>query len=231
MPTIMSTDKMNTGNMGQRLSMYHIERRLSATGVKLLEVSMVIGVYLYLITGFKYPYAMSAMKFIATNMPVKSRTVLVRVGKSLSQTALMVSCPIPGHAKIRSMTTAPVTNPANVIADVVNGCRTALRNACFHMTVLCPAPLARAIFTYSESSTSSIDDRVNRRKAADGPQPSANAGIIKYLIFVQLKKDTLSGPAVPTGNQSRFTANSNMPMIPTQNTGAACPTSAIVRLM
>ncbi len=50
--------------------------------------------------------------------------------------------------------------------------------ACLVMTRASGRPFNRASFTYSEPSTSSIDDRVRRMCAAAKYQPSANAGMM-----------------------------------------------------
>ena len=53
----------------------------------------------------------------------------------------------------------------------------AFLNACLPMTSASGRPLRRASFTYSEPSTSSIDERVSRMWAAAKYQPSAKAGM------------------------------------------------------
>ena len=87
------------------------------------------------------------------------------------------------------------------------------------MTQFQPTPFARASRMYSESSTSSIDDRVRRIRAAAAPQPSAMHG---RTYSFQLN----SGDLPPAGNQPNMTAKIQIATRAVTNGGAACPTIA-----
>ena len=131
---------------------------------------------------------------------------------------------MPGHENTISTTSAPFRNPANSKSIDVMGAISALRSACLKMTVPCATPLARAIFTNSESSISSIDDRVSRMSPAADPHPSAKHGRT-YSFHLNS-----SGVRPPAGkakadqgasNSLNVTDNSHIMTIPVTNAGAA----------
>ena len=110
-------------------------------------------------------------------------------------------------------------NAANTRAETVMGWINAFRSACLMITVPPEAPLARANFTYSESSTSSIDERVSRRYAAQGSNARINAGVTKCLAWVS--NGVVAGAFVAEGNHCRYPANNKMHKIANQNAGVA----------
>ncbi len=65
--------------------------------------------------------------------------------------------------------------PASVSTGI-----SAFLNACLPITSASGRPFRRASFTYSEPSTSSMDERVSRMWAAAKYQPSAKAGMIRW---------------------------------------------------
>ena len=70
--------------------------------------------------------------------------------------------PMPGQSNTTSTTTEPETAvPIQIAMKVMIGSM-ALRNTCTHTTFHSATPLARASFTNSESSVSSIADRSRR---------------------------------------------------------------------
>src|SRR5881296_4578090 len=94
--------------------------------------------------------------------------------------------------------------PASVSTGI-----SAFLKACLEMTSASGNPLSRASLTYSEPSTSSIDERVSRMWAAAKYQPSAKAGI-----------STCQGvPDPEDGSQPRYTEKKRMSRSPTQNDG------------
>ena len=134
--------------------------------------------------------------------------------------------PSPGHAKTVSVTTVPPINPTRIRAEKVNGGIRAFLNACFQMTDLFLTPFARANLINSESRTSNIEDLTSLIKPAEANHPRVIAGITKCLNFS--KALAASCPRVPEGNQSRFTENTNINIMPSQNGGNACPKTAKV---
>ena len=78
----------------------------------------------------------------------------------------MASWPNPGQAKTVSTTKEPVTREPKVTPEKVRTGIRALRRACFQMTFGPVTHLALANFTYSESSTFSIEERSRRKLAA-----------------------------------------------------------------
>src|SRR6516162_11958179 len=87
---------------------------------------------------------------------------------------------MPGHANTYSTTTATLTMITRLIPANVNTGIKAFLKACLAITRDCGSPLIRASLMYSESSTSSIDDRVSLICAAAKYQPNAKAGIIRW---------------------------------------------------
>ena len=70
--------------------------------------------------------------------------------------------PIPGQSNTTSTTTEPETAvPIQIAMNVMIGSK-ALRKTCTHTTFASETPLARASFTNSASSVSSIDERSSR---------------------------------------------------------------------
>ena len=86
---------------------------------------------------------------------------------------------MPGQANTVSTTTATLTMMTRLIPARVSTGISAFLKACLAMTSDCGRPLRRASLTYSEPSTSSIDERVSRIWAAAKYQPSAKAGMIR----------------------------------------------------
>ena len=87
---------------------------------------------------------------------------------------------MPGQANTVSTTTATLTMMTRLMpASVSTGMR-AFLNACLAITRVCGRPFSRASLTYSEPSTSSIEDRVRRMCEAAKYQPSAKAGMIRW---------------------------------------------------
>src|SRR5688500_11197787 len=82
----------------------------------------------------------------------------------------------------------------------------AFLKACLPMTSASGSPLRRASFTYSEPSTSSIEERVSRMCAAAKYQPSAKAGIRMCHAV----------PEPEEGSQPRKTEKNRMSSRPTQ---------------
>ena len=97
-------------------------------------------------------------------------------GKSFPCTAWTATLPNPGHENTISMTVVPFMNPISTNPDTVKGGIKAFLNACFHMTLVISTPFALENLTYSDSSTSSIAERVSRRYAAAGNHPKVTAG-------------------------------------------------------
>src|SRR5207253_11500420 len=92
----------------------------------------------------------------------------------------------------------------------------AFLNACLAMTRDSGSPFIRASLTYSEPSTSSIEERVRRICEAAKYQPSAKAGMIRC-----------SGvPEPEEGSQPRYTENTRISTSPTQKDGRDRPSSA-----
>ena len=108
---------------------------------------------------------------------------------------------MPGQAKTRSTNTEPVMNAASNSADTVIGCISALRNAWRMITAAPLTPLARASFTYSESSTSSMEERVSRRYVAHGSNANTSAGSMKCCACTQ--RLAVEGALVPTGTHCK----------------------------
>src|SRR5882672_2062848 len=100
--------------------------------------------------------------------------------------------------------------PASVITGI-----SAFLNACLEMTSASGNPLRRASLTYSEPSTSSIDERVSRMCAAAKYQPRAKAGI----------KTCQGVPEPDEGSQPRYTEKKRISSRPTQNDGMDRPSS------
>ena len=107
---------------------------------------------------------------------MNNRTVALITGKSLSLMAVTASRPMPGQPNTVSTTTVPVVNAARMSPAYVTGTIRVLRKACFHTTVCAGTPFDRANLTNSESSISSIADRVRRTSPAAEPEPSVMAG-------------------------------------------------------
>ena len=117
--------------------------------------------------------------------------------------------------------------PTSISPANVSGGMRAFLKACFHMIVPDPTPLARASFTNSESSTSSIDERTSRISPADASHPSVMAGIGKYVR--RSKKLVASWPA-RAGRQpvERYGEYEYQHYAEPEGAAAACPNSAKV---
>src|SRR6478609_7529579 len=123
---------------------------------------------------------------------------------------------MPGQANTVSTTTATlIINTRLMPASVTTGI-SAFLNACLPITSDCGRPFSRASLTYSEPSTSSIDDRVSRICAAAKYQPSAKAGI----------RMCSTPPDPEDGSQPRKTENTRISTSPTKNDGSDKPSSA-----
>src|SRR5215471_16470271 len=101
--------------------------------------------------------------------------------------------------------------PANVITGI-----SAFLKACFAMTSDCGSPLSRASLTYSQPSTSSIEERVRRICDAAKYQPSAKAGMMRCNGV----------PAPDDGSHPRYTEKIRIMTRPTQKDGNDRPNSA-----
>src|SRR5712664_2948102 len=124
--------------------------------------------------------------------------------------------PTPGQANTVSTTTATLTMITRLIPASVSTGISAFLKACLEMTSASGSPLSRASLTYSEPSTSSIDERVSRMWAAAKYQPSAKAGI-----------STCQGvPDPEVGNEPTNTEKNRISRSPTQNDGIERPSSA-----
>ena len=88
-------------------------------------------------------------------------------GKSLPNTLCNATRPMPGQAKTCSTTTVPEIKAAASKPKCVSGGISEFRKACFQTTQLLLTPLALANLTYSESRTSSIEERTKRKEDAD----------------------------------------------------------------
>ena len=82
-------------------------------------------------------------------------------GKSRKLIPSYSSRPIPGQANTVSTTTATLIISTRLIPASVSTGINAFLKACLAITIDGGRPFNRASFTYSEPSTSSIDDRVN----------------------------------------------------------------------
>ena len=78
------------------------------------------------------------------------------------------------------------------------------------------SPLSRASFTYSEPSTSSMEERVRRMWAAAKYQPRAKAGMITWR----------AEPEPDEGSQPRYTEKKRIITRPTQKDGRERPRRA-----
>src|SRR3989442_376951 len=97
-------------------------------------------------------------------------------GKSRKKIASTTSLPIPGHAKIDSVITAPpssvpICRPSTVSSGIV-----ALRSAWRRTTRGSPSPLARPVRMYSWPRISSRLERVRRATSAVGNAASVTLG-------------------------------------------------------
>jgi hypothetical protein len=86
---------------------------------------------------------------------------------------------MPGQANTYSTTIATLTMITRLIPARVSTGISAFLKACLAITSFCGSPFSRASFTYSEPSTSSIEERVSRICEAAKYQPSAKAGMIR----------------------------------------------------
>src|SRR4030095_5417457 len=116
---------------------------------------------------------------------------------------------MPGDAKTVSTTTATLTMMTRLMPASVSTGISAFLNACLEMTSASGSPLSRASFTYSDPSTSSIDERVRRMCAAAKTQPSAMDGITRCS----------SVPDPDEGSQPREAEEKKIMTGPTQNDG------------
>src|SRR5262252_8323289 len=123
---------------------------------------------------------------------------------------------MPGQAKTVSTTTATLIISTRLIPASVNTGMSAFLKACLAMTSASGRPLSRASFTYSEPSTSSIEDRVSRMWAAAKYQPSAKAGM----------STCSTEPDPDDGSQPRYTEKNRIMSSPVQNDGIDSPSNA-----
>ena len=126
------------------------------------------------------------------------------------------SRPIPGHAKTVSTTMAVLTMSTRLMPASVSTGMSAFLSACFTITRFSGSPFRRASFTYSEPSTSSMDERVIRMWAAAKNQPSAKAGMMRCQTV----------PEPDDGSHPRYTEKKRIRSMPTQNCGIDRPSSA-----
>ena len=103
---------------------------------------------------------MSASKLLSNTPIPTTSTTPISIDGSRFAAARTAMNPIPGQAKICSVTTAPATssgrsNPKTVMTGI-----SALRNAWRKMIVTSLSPLALAVVMYSLRNTSSIAARV-----------------------------------------------------------------------
>ncbi len=125
------------------------------------------------------------------------------------------SRPTPGHAKTVSTTTATLTMMTRLMpASVSTGMRAFLK-ACLPMTSASDSPLSRASLTYSDPSTSSMEERVSRMCAAAKYQPRAKAGMTTCSAV----------PEPEDGSQPRYTEKNRIMTRPTQKDGSDSPSS------
>ena len=147
-------------------------------------------------------------------MITNTNTPPVKTGKSLLFTASSIVRPRPGQANTASATKVPFNNPANNNVDSVIGWISEFLNACFQITAVGLAPLPRANLMNSESSISSIEDRVILKYPAIELVPTTIAGMMKYLM-------SNPSPRNPLGNHSCHTENNSTITIPNQKFGIA----------
>src|SRR6266542_926154 len=161
-------------------------------------------------------YRMSTKKLTITIMVPPMRTVAWTTGKSRNEMPSNRRRPTPGHAKTVSTTTATLTMMTRLMPASVSTGMSAFLKACLAMTNFSGSPLRRASFTYSEPSTSSMDERVSLMWAAAKYQPSANAGMTMWSAV----------PEPEEGSQPRYTEKNRIITRPTQNEGSDSPSSA-----
>src|SRR3954465_1557378 len=123
---------------------------------------------------------------------------------------------MPGQANTVSTTTATLIITTRLMpASVITGI-SAFLSACLPITSDSGSPFRRASLTYSEPSTSSMEERVSRMWAAAKYQPRAKAGI----------KTCQGVPEPDEGSQPRYTEKNRISNRPTQNDGMDRPSSA-----
>ena len=131
--------------------------------------------------------------------------------------ASKASSPTPGQEKTISTTVAPVSNRTAIRPKKVSGGMEPGLRACFQITWRLGRPLSRASFTYSVPRVSSIEDRNSRSRAA-----------IPKVAMTRLGSSMLVQPSCPeVGTQPRFTANTQISMMASQNSGTDWPNRAI----
>src|SRR5713226_7258974 len=143
------------------------------------------------------------------------RTVAWTTGKSRKEMPSKSNRPTPGHAKTVSTTTATLTMTTRLMPTSVSTGMSAFLKACLAITSASGSPLRRASLTYSEPSTSSMDERVILMWAAAKYQPSANAGMITCSTV----------PEPEDGSQPRYTEKNRIMTKPTQKEGSDRPSS------
>ncbi len=104
----------------------------------------------------------------------------------------------------------------------------AFLSACFKITARPASPLAEAVLTYSERSTSSMQARVVRAMLAALAVPRQSAG--KSMI-VRFRRGSVKKSTQTTGGiQRRVSEKRRISMVPCQKTGTDSPRSVPTRV-
>ncbi|MCY1231305.1 hypothetical protein D3C81_1161240 [compost metagenome] len=138
---------------------------------------------------------------------------------------------MPGHENTDSVTTEKAIRWPNSSPTTVTIGISTLGTTWRSTSRAPPTPLARANLMYSCPATSRVPASASRATSEILNSDSVSAGSSRKRMPSQLVTDSgmpstlVTGPRPPEGSQPRFTENTRMPIIPTQNVGMITPPS------
>src|SRR5215213_3863566 len=160
-------------------------------------------------------------------MAAASIVTVCTTGMSRLPTASTSAAPMPGYEKTNSTTTTPPAIHASCSAATWIAGTIAFGTAWRHITVRSDNPFRRAIVTYSDSSTSTIEPRMIRLMYGVTARTSVAAG--STTTSGSSHACVPGGSNETAGNQwNTLVANSSTRPIPITNSGSAASTSVVV---